>query len=246
VLCADGQLNSRPWSTSNQSGFNPLLPDCDRVAVGHSAGPLCESGKNTLLAQIDAADPLAGNLWLREASHAKELLFPCNRATIIRKHSKGRTKPSKGRHLVWVAVDTVAHGSAISDDIGTIQAPMFEQNTSHSVRSVEVTQRWGGVEAPSPFKCCRVPSTGLSPPRACRPAMVNERPEARPDSKLLDLVYLIALSTLPLFISLDIPQGPPAVVTDERTENFVTPRPQNRCVPTPHTSFTQQNSAFMT
>jgi hypothetical protein len=46
---------------------------------------------------------------------------------------------------------------------------------------------------------------------------VNERPEARPDSKLLEPVYLIALSTLPLFISLDIPQGPPAVVTDERT-----------------------------
>ena len=48
--------------------------------------------------------------------------------------------------------------------------------------------------------------------------MVNERPEARPDSKLLELVYLIALSTLPLFISLDIPQGPPAVVTNERTD----------------------------
>jgi hypothetical protein len=90
-----------------------------------------------LLAQIDAADPLAGNLWLREASHAKQLLFPLHQSD-HHSSTQGRTKPSKGRHLVWVAVDTVAHGSAISDDIGTIQAPVFEQNTSRSVRSVEV------------------------------------------------------------------------------------------------------------
>jgi hypothetical protein len=61
--------------------------------------------------------------------------------------------------------------------------------------------------------------------------MVNERPEARPDSKLLDLVYLIALSTLPLFISLDIPQGPPAVVTNGRTNGkFRNPKtPKSVC-----------------
>ena len=88
-------------------------------------------------------------------------------------------KTFEGAPSCMVAVDTVAQGGAISDDIGAIQAAVFEQNTSLSVRSVEVIQRWGGVEAPSPFKCCRVPSTGLSPPRACRPAMVNGKPHGR-------------------------------------------------------------------
>ena len=50
-------------------------------------------------------------------------------------------KTFEGAPSCMVAVDTVAQGGAISADIGAIQAPVFEQNTSRSVRSVEVIQR---------------------------------------------------------------------------------------------------------